>query len=62
VSYLENEVAEPMSNEEKKDALLARYIEKKKAGFAPNEIPRLSSRENTPLSFGQERLWFLYQL
>jgi amino acid adenylation domain-containing protein len=62
MSGIENKMVESIPNNEKKDALLKLYLEKKKASNTRQEIPPLPTRENIPLSFGQERLWFLYRL
>ena len=50
------------SKDAAKQALLARFLEEKRKLPPTSNIQRLSRRGDIPLSFGQARLWFLYQL
>jgi aspartate racemase len=52
---------QPDMGKTNKQELIAQYLAKKLKSIGKS-IPRLSTQEYTPLSFGQERLWFLYQL
>ncbi len=45
-----------------KRALLEREMQKRNVGHAPITVPRRASDSHLPLSFGQQRLWFLNEL
>jgi len=50
-----------MDNKNRQEQI-AQYLAKKKKTSTGQSIPRRSTQASSPLSFGQERLWFLYQL
>ena len=49
-------------NSQDKQKLLKLLLQKKGIGVKTNTIPSRNPSQLVPLSFSQERLWFLYQL
>ena len=49
-------------NSQDKQKLLKLLLQKKGIGVKTNTIPPRDKSQLVPLSFSQERLWFLYQL